>query len=295
MDKFTDWQDLKVAYTVAKLGTLSAAAEHLEIHHSTVLRRINSLEEALGTRLFHRHARGYQVTQAGEKLLATASQIDERLMELSTSIVASDSQLRGKLLVTTVSGFMDMLSEPCLTFQQLHPQVQLEVILDQKRLRLDHGQAHVAVRAGPKPDEPDYIVQHLNTLEAGLYASSSYIKRMGIPKTLEALQAHYFVSGVAGFNARVPYFAWVDEHIPETQVTLRVSETSDASRAIVNGLGIGGLQHDVAKRYPDLQPVLRDELKWLSQVWLVTHVLVHRTTKVQALCDVLKRHFANLN
>lgn len=52
MDKFTDWQDLKVAYTVAKLGTLSAAAEHLEIHHSTVLRRINSLEEALGRGYF---------------------------------------------------------------------------------------------------------------------------------------------------------------------------------------------------------------------------------------------------
>ncbi|MEI5639850.1 MULTISPECIES: LysR family transcriptional regulator [unclassified Pseudoalteromonas] len=294
MDKFTDWQDLKVAYNVAKCGTLSAAAERLEIHHSTVLRRINALEEALGTRLFHRHARGYQVTQAGEKLLLTASQIDEQLMQLSTSIAAVDSQLRGKLLLTTVSGFMDMLSEPCLSFQQLHPQVQLEVILDQKRLRLDHGQAHVAVRAGPKPDEPDYIVQHLNTLKAGLYASSSYINRMGLPTSQTALQYHYFVSGVAGFNARVPYFAWVDEQIPESQVMLRVSETSDATRAIVNGLGIGGLQHDVAKRYPELKPVLANELEWLSPVWLVTHMLVHRTAKVQALCDILKRHFASL-
>ncbi|RRS09546.1 LysR family transcriptional regulator [Pseudoalteromonas sp. J010] len=293
MDKFTDWQDLKVAYTVAKLGTLSAAAEYLHIHHSTVLRRINNLEKELGTRLFHRHARGYQVTQTGEKLLATATIIDERLMELSTSIVASDSQLRGKLLVTTVSGFMDILSEPCLAFQQQHPQVQLEVLLDQKRLRLDHGQAHVAVRAGSKPDEPDYVVQQLTTLEAGLYASSDYIKRMGIPTTVDALQGHNFVSGVTGFNARVPYFAWVDEHIAESQVTFRVSETSDATRAIVNGLGIGGVQHNVARRYPDLLPILKEELRWCSQVWLVTHVLVHRTAKVQALCEVLKRHFNN--
>ncbi|WP_440054827.1 LysR family transcriptional regulator [Pseudoalteromonas sp. T1lg65] len=291
MDKFEDWQDLKVAYTVARLGTLSAASELLEIHHSTVLRRVNRLEETLGTRLFHRHARGYQVTQAGEQLLQVASNIDEQLMELSTSIAASDSQLRGKLLLTTVSGFMDVLSEPCLNFQQLHPQVQLEIILDQKRLRLDHGQAHVAVRAGAKPEEPDYIVQALATLQAGLYASKDYLKRVGLPKSMADLSNHFFVSGVAGFNARVPYYSWVDEHIAEQQVIMRVSETSDATRAVVNGIGIGGMQHHVAKQYDNMVPILESELCWQTQVWLVTHVLVHRTAKVQALCDVLKDYF----
>ncbi|NRA61690.1 MAG: LysR family transcriptional regulator [Psychrobium sp.] len=46
------WDDIRVAYVVARLGTLSAAAEQLNIHHSAVLRRISALEKSLNTRLF---------------------------------------------------------------------------------------------------------------------------------------------------------------------------------------------------------------------------------------------------
>lgn len=96
---------------------------------------------------------------------------------------------------------------------------------------------------------------------------------------------------MAGYKAKVPYFAWVDENISPSQVKLRISETSEATRAIVKGLGIGGLQHDVAAQYPDLVPVLSNELSWSTDLWLVTHHLVHRTAKVQAFSQLLKAHF----
>jgi len=289
--KFDDWQDVKVAFEVARLGTLTAAAEALNVHHSTVLRRINSLEKNLDTRLFHRHARGYKVTEIGAKLFATAQTIDTSLEQLHNDIAAADSTLRGSLLLTTVSGFIDVMGDVCEQFQALHPQVQLEVILEQKRLRLDHGQAHIALRAGPKPDEGDYIAQHLAKLTSGLYANKRYIAKHGMPKSLSDLSQHNFVSGVAGYNARVPYFAWADENIPASQIKLRVSETAEATRAIIKGLGIGGLQHDVAAQYSDLVPVLHSELNWPTDVWLVTHHLVHRTAKVQAFAGLLKAHF----
>lgn len=292
--KFDDWQDVKVAFEVARLGTLTAAAEALNVHHSTVLRRINSLEKNLDTRLFHRHARGYKVTEIGAKLFATAQTIDTSLEQLHNDIAAADSTLRGSLLLTTVSGFIDVMGDVCEQFQALHPQVQLEVILEQKRLRLDHGQAHIALRAGPKPDEGDYIAQHLAKLTSGLYANKRYITRHGMPKSLGDLLHHNFVSGVAGYNARVPYFAWADENIPASQIKLRVSETAEATRAIIKGLGIGGLQHDVAAQYSDLVPVLHSELNWPTDVWLVTHHLVHRTAKVQAFAGLLKAHFNKL-
>lgn len=289
--KFDDWQDIKVAFEVARLGTLTAAAEVLNVHHSTVLRRINNLEKNLDTRLFHRHARGYKVTEIGAKLFTTAQTIDSSLEQLHNDIAAADSMLRGSLLLTTVSGFMDVLGDVCEKFQALHPQVQLEVILEQKRLRLDHGQAHIAVRAGPRPDEGDYIAQHLTKLTSSLYANKRYINKYGMPKTLNDLQHHNFVSGVAGFNAQVPYFEWADKHIPAQQIKLRVSETSEATRAIIKGLGIGGLQHGVAAQYTDLVPILHSELSWQTDVWLVTHHLVHRTAKVQAFASLLKAHF----
>ena len=102
------------------------------------------------------------------------------LEQLHNDIAAADSTLRGSLLLTTVSGFMDVLGDVCEQFQALHPQVQLEMILEQKRLRLEHGQAHIAVRAGPRPDEGDYIAQHLAQLNSGLYANQRYINKYGI-------------------------------------------------------------------------------------------------------------------
>ena len=291
--EFNDWQDIKVAFEVARRGTLTSAAEALGVHHSTVLRRINHLEQSLNARLFHRHARGYTVTETGQKLFATAEQINEQLESLHNSIMAADTTLSGSLLLTTVSGFIDLLAPVCEQFQQLHPHVQLEILLDQKRLRLDHGQAHIAVRAGPRPDEGDYIAQHLCSNELGLYAHQRYLARMGEPKSLAELGDHHFISGVAGYNSRVPYFAWVDEHIPASHITLRVSETSDANRAIASGLGIGGMQNETAKLYPELRPILRQELNWRSDIWLVTHHQMHRSAKVQAFAQLLKQHFRN--
>ncbi len=288
---FDDWQDIRVAYEVARLGTLTAAAESLVVHHSTVLRRINQLEKRLNARLFHRHARGYKVTESGAKLLRVAADIHDQLERLHNDIMSADSTLSGSLLLTTVSGFLDLLSPVCEQFQALHPQVRLEIILDQKRLRLDHGQAHLAVRAGPEPNEPDYIAQHLGKSAAGLYAHERYLKQHGTPKNLAALAEHHFVSGVEGFNARVPYFAWVDEHMPAERITLRVSETSDATRAIANALGIGGMPDNTAAKYPELVRILPDELSWRSDIWLVTHHLMHRSAKVQAFAALLKEHF----
>ena len=292
--KFDDWQDVKVAFEVARLGTLTAAAEALSVHHSTVLRRINNLEKNLNVRLFHRHARGYKVTESGAKLFETAQAIDNSLEGLHNAIAAADSELRGSLLLTTVSGFMDMLRNVCEQFQTLHPQVQLEVILEQKRLRLDHGQAHIAIRVGPKPDEGDYIAQHLAKLSAGLYAHKRYIAKHGMPKTLDDLKQHNFISGIAGFNARVPYFSWVDEFIPQSQIKLRVSETSEAARAVIKGLGIGGLHQSAIENNPDVVPILHDKLHWEFDSWLVTHHLVHRTAKVQAFAALLKTYFSNM-
>ncbi|MFP3367622.1 LysR family transcriptional regulator, partial [Pseudoalteromonas sp. SIMBA_148] len=75
-----------------------------------------------------------------------------------------------------------------------------------------------------------------------------------------------FISGMDGFYARLPYFAWADEHISASQIKLRVSETAEATRSIIKGLGIGGLQHDVAAQYPDVVPILHIELSWPTDV-----------------------------
>ena len=63
------WDEIRTAFQVARLGTVSGAADVLGVHHATVIRHIDALEKRLGTRLFQRHARGYTPTEAGNDLL----------------------------------------------------------------------------------------------------------------------------------------------------------------------------------------------------------------------------------
>lgn len=283
------WDDIRVAYEVAQRGTLSAAAVALNVHHSTVLRRINALESRLNTRLFHRHARGYRPTEAGQALLQVAGGISEQVDKLTGFLQGADQQISGSLVITTVTGMVDIITPWLAEFQQLYPQLRLEVLLDQRKLRLDYGEAHIALRPGKQPTEPDYIAQHLWTLKHGLYASKDYIRREGMPKDRQDLVNHKFISGMP--DSPAPFIRWIEAHIPSENIVFRTTDIYQAHQVVKLGVGLGVMPDRIAKDYPDLVNVLDDWNEWHSDFWLVTHLLMHRTSRVQAFCDFIKAKF----
>ena len=176
--KISDWSDIHFAFQVARLGTLSAAAEVLDVHHSTVLRRIDALEQRLNTRLFHRHARGYSLTDAGQLLLSTATRTQEEFDRLIGQLAGVDDQLTGSLVVTTVNTLSPQLTPILAQFQQRHPEICIEYVADSRIFKLEYGEAHVSIRPGAQPKDPDYIVQHLRTTQTTLYASPELYKTL---------------------------------------------------------------------------------------------------------------------
>ncbi len=76
------WDEIRTAYHVARMGTVSGAAEALGVHHATVIRHIDALEQRLGVKLFQRHARGYTSTEAGQDLLQVAQATDDQFTQL---------------------------------------------------------------------------------------------------------------------------------------------------------------------------------------------------------------------
>lgn len=66
------WDELRTALQVARAGTVSGAAQALGVHHATVIRHIDALEDRLGVKLFQRHAKGYTPTEAGAALADVA-------------------------------------------------------------------------------------------------------------------------------------------------------------------------------------------------------------------------------
>ena len=283
-----DWSDVYFAYQVARLGTLSAAAAVLDVHHSTVLRRINLLEKRLKTTLFHRHARGYAPTEAGKLLLKVASQTQEEFDRLMGQLSGVDQQLTGSLIVTTVNSLTSPLMPILADFQNLHPGIRIEFVADSRIFKLEYGEAHVSIRPGAKPKDPDHVVQHLHRVPYTLFASPTYVDRFGKMQDLDDINGHRFIATVTPYN-NVPAIAWLNKQVPDDQVYHRSSEFISMMHAAECGLGIAPISCWLGDHNDKLCRMLDPPGGWLTELWLVTHRDIHRTPKVQALTQFLKQ------
>lgn len=275
------WTEIRTVAEVAKLGRVSAAAETLGMHHSTVIRHIDTLEEALHTKLFQRHARGYTPTEAGAEMLVTASMVDDQFTQLLNRIEMRQEQLSGPLIVTAIPTMDDFILPVIQSFQEQHPLVQVIYLSDVHTYHLAYGEAHVALRAGAEPRHPDNVVVRLMEQHAALFAAQGYIDRHGRPEAPDDLAGHRFVMGEVD-EPRAPFNRWLASRVEDAQIVLKTTQARVAVRAMLDGIGIGFLSQNRAQTgaiqlFPDFRP---DD--WSGPIWLVTHVDLHRTPKVSA-------------
>tara|TARA_R110002074_G_scaffold106625_6_gene230479 strand:- start:854 stop:1732 length:879 start_codon:yes stop_codon:yes gene_type:complete len=285
----TDWDEIKTAYQVARMGTVSGAAEVLGVHHATVIRHIDALEGRLGVKLFQRHPRGYTATEAGEDLLRVAKATDDQFNQMVGRIKGHGTEVSGDLVVTSLASLAPKIAPILAAFQQEHKDVVVRYLTGSRLFRLEYGEAHVAIRAGVASDQPDNVVQPMMDLAMGAYASSSYVSEYGIPQGPQDYDKHRFV-GADDTDNRAPYYKWLRDNVPERCITYRTSDTRAAEAAVRAGAGIGFLVEEQARVDPDLVEIYAPRSEWSAPIWLVTHVDLHRTTKVQALLQFLKDH-----
>lgn len=285
-EQIESWDELRSAYEVARLGTLSAAAAHLGMHHATLIRRIDSLEARLGCKLFHRHPRGYTPTAEGQDLLAVASEAEDRFAQLAGRLKGRSGALTGDLVVTTLSEMSIWLTPVLVAFQAAHPGIRLTLVTGERTLRLDYGEAHLAFRAGPRPAGPDDVVMQVRTLRWGLYAAPSYVAEHGRLGGLEDAGRHRFL-GVVGPSAQAPNQVWLAQHVPAASFTWRTSDVRAYIDALEAGAGIGFYPPAAAaaRGLVEMAPPRND---WTADLWLVSHVDVARSAPVRALSQWLR-------
>ncbi|WP_308917681.1 LysR family transcriptional regulator [Jannaschia sp. LMIT008] len=284
---FNDWDEVRTAYQVARLGTVSGAAQALGVHHATVIRHIDSLEGKLGAKLFQRHARGYTATEAGQDLLSVAKRTDDQLSQLASRIKGRGDQVTGELTVTSLAVLAPLLTPALAAFRKAHPEISMKFLTDERVLRLEYGEAHLAIRAGAPPEQPDNVVQKFYRQGFALYASRGYVEAHGMPLSLEDVGDHHFI-GSTEEAPRAPFFRWLNENVPARNITFRVNQIVSARPAIHAGLGIGFSTTWVEDGHDDVVQVFGPRDEWNSQLWLVTHVDLHRTAKVQTITAFLK-------
>lgn len=284
-----NWDEIRTAFQVARMGTVSGAAEVLGVHHATVIRHIDALEGRLGVRLFQRHARGYTPTEAGQDLMRVAQTTDEQFSQLSSRMKGQGSAVSGELVITSLTSLSQLLIPVLAAFQETYPEIILRHLTGDRLFRLEYGEAHIAIRAGRVPQEPDNVVQALMPQRTSLYAAESYVARYGLPKTVEDFAAHRFV-GADSRDSRAPFSKWLWETVPSKNIVFRSSDSHALMLAVKQGVGIGFMPKWDAEKSEGLVPVCADFDDWEAPLWLVTHVDLHRTTKVQAFLKFVKSH-----
>lgn len=240
-----DWDKLRVFHAVAEAGSFTHAGEKLNLSQSAVSRQISALEESLDVPLFHRHARGLIPTEQGELLFKTARDIFAKLATTEQLLIESKEKARGPLKVSTTVAFgTTWLSPRVREFLQLYPEVSLTLHIDDQEADLGMREADIAVRV-TKPRQPDLIQRHLLTIRFHIYGSADYLKRRGLPETLDDLKDHDLI--IFGTDSRPPIgqINWImdvgDPKPGERTAVLRVNNQYAIFRAVRSGLGLAML------------------------------------------------------
>jgi DNA-binding transcriptional LysR family regulator len=239
-----DWDKLRIFHAVADAGSFTHAGHELNLSQSAVSRQISALEEDLRVPLFHRHARGLILTEQGEVLYRTAHDVFTKLAAAKARLMDSREKPSGELRVTTTVGLGSIWLTPRLKeFMELYPDIQVQMLLEDEELDLSMREADVAIRLR-MPTQPDLIQRKLFTVHHHIFASTDYVKKHGIPKSLEELDKHkVLIFGTSASylsNLSVLQTAGRPEGDPRA-VALRVNNAYGLRRAVQAGSGIAVL------------------------------------------------------
>lgn len=170
---------------VVQAGSLSAAAQRMEIPLPTLSRRIRELERELKVQLLERSARGTSLTEAGMRLYEHASRGVEALVEGEQAVMSDQARLKGRLRLSLPSGF-----EPwwalLRAFQQQYPDIELSVYTTERRVDLVQDGIDVALRVGTIVHE-SMVARHMTTYRHVLVASPQLVQRLGLPASPDDL------------------------------------------------------------------------------------------------------------
>ena len=189
-----DWNDLRYFLELSRQGKLVRAAARLHVDHTTVSRRITALEKQLDVRLFDKSPSGYQLTDAGLRLLPLAEQIESASHRLYQDIAGKDARLGGTVRVAAPEALgTQVLARHVAELRREHPDIGLELIAETRRLSLSKREADIAISLS-RPDSGRLVAWKLCDYRLRLYATRDYLEAHAPIESTEDLAAHDFVS-----------------------------------------------------------------------------------------------------
>lgn len=240
-----DWDKLRVFHTVATAKSFTRAGEMLNLSQSAISRQISSLEDNLQVSLFTRHARGLMLTEQGDILFRTVSDVLTRLSSAENALLESKERPHGPLKITAPVAFGTTWLTPRLReFSETYPEITITLLVDDRELDLTMREADVAIRLFPAK-QPDLIQRKLTVLNNSIYASNEYLRKYGVPKKPQDLQSHRLVLFAEDQKQPFAEVNWILKtfatHDNPQMPPFKINSLFGMLRAVKSGMGIAGL------------------------------------------------------
>lgn len=286
-----EWGDLRYLLAVGRTGSTLAAARLTGASQSTVARRLTALESALELKLFERMPDGSRLTAQGEALMQKAIAVETAFQDFEEAAQTARRKLSGVIRFTMApEGAEGIVTAPLTAFMRQHPDVRVEMLATEAFLDIAAGEADIALRAGPRPDDPNLIARKIQEVAWACYASQAYIAEHGAPATPADL-ANHLVIGPEGRMAQLAPMSWL---IAQAGRYACHASSMHAMLSLARaGAGLAMLPETYAAGHSDLVRCLPAGVP-PTNVWLVTRQDVRRTPHVRALIDFIYGHAALL-
>ncbi|WP_146346309.1 LysR family transcriptional regulator [Falsiphaeobacter marinintestinus] len=278
-----DWDDLKTVLALVRSGSLAGAGTALGINYTTVARRVQRAEAAMGAVLFEKLPSGYVATETGRMVADHAAQMEGQQDALLRLVQGRDQSLQGNLVITAPQLLIGPYVAPVLAaFTDAHPQIDLYVKASNDLLNLNRREADLAIRISRTPGD---TLKGLRLAEqyTGCFASPEIVARIAKdPNDPIDWLIYESYTDIPAF-ARAIY--------PSSRVRMTFDDMVAQIGAAQAGLGVVRMPLFLGRRTPGLVQVPNLPPQPYADIWVVGHPDVWRTAKLQAFRDILVPYF----
>jgi DNA-binding transcriptional LysR family regulator len=283
------WNDLQFVLAVARQGSFLKAARLLETNQSTVARRIQRLESALGTKIFDRHAHGMELTPAGQILFDKALAVENITREIGAGLSGLDTEPVGTVRITVTEGLGYLWLTPVISeFCDLYRDIDIEIATNRQGANLLARETDIALTID-RPTEPRLVVARVARVNNSLFLSQKYAAKHGIPANRSELAGHEFCDYIP-HRTSTEINLWLDSCILDQRIRFKTNSASVYLAAIRSGMGIGLLPRFYKVAASDLLEL--DICTGCISIWLVSHEETNKAKRIRLVLSFLMDRFA---
>ncbi len=282
-----DWNDLRFFIEVRRAGSFALAGRRLGCAHTTVSRRIATLEHSLGSHLFERVGETLQLTAEGEAIAGLADRMELTAMAIADKAVPAGTAVTGSIRVGAPDGIGNaVLSRILPELLAEQPGLAVELVPVPVTHKLWNRDVDIAISLD-RPVTGRIVMSRLIDYDLRIYGAPSLLAEKGMPQTVEDLTAFAFAgyiddlifSGALDFNRLIH---------PGLRVAYKAATVKAQLDAVASGRTLGVLPCFLA-RETDLVPVLPHEVAFARTYWLLYPEELREIERVRVVAAFITR------